>query len=211
MRRLTVLAIVLVLLGYLAIPYARALSLIVRAARMGGTLEAVANNRARGVTIEQQTTIPTRHGNVPARFYRPDGGFDRTVLLVPGIHAMGIDEPRLTALAKDMAGSGIGVMSIVAAGRSSIRDRAAFVLSFGGHGDLPRVIRYLCTGEAPHVEGIEIHPPHDYGVAVGLYGVADRVVPAEQVEPLREGIRTFLWASQLTLVDQKKADAMFAK
>src|SRR5918996_6653193 len=112
MRRLTVLAIVLVLLGYLAIPYARALSLIVRAARMGGTLEAVANNRARGVTIEQQTTIPTRHGNVPARFYRPDGRFTRTVLLVPGIHAMGIDEPRLTGLAKDLAGSGLGVMTM---------------------------------------------------------------------------------------------------
>jgi hypothetical protein len=84
------------------------------------------------------------------------------------------------------------------------------VLSFGGHGDLPRVIRYLCTGEAPHVTGIEIRPPHDYGVAVVLYGMAPRVVPAAQVEPLRDGIRTFLWASQLTLVDQKKADATFA-
>jgi dienelactone hydrolase len=260
-RRLAVVLIVLAILGYVAIPYARALSLIVRAANLGGTLQAVANNRAHAVTIEQQTTIPTRHGNVPARFYRPDGGFDRTVLLVPGIHAMGIDEPRLTALAKDVAGSGIGVMtmalpdlmryeitprstdviedavkslserrelapdgrvgiigisfaggmSIVAASRSSIRDRAAFVLSFGGHADLPRVIRYLCTGEAPHVEGIEIHPPHDYGVAVVLYGMTPRVVPPEQVEPLREGIRTFLWGSQLTLVDQKKADATFAK
>jgi hypothetical protein len=253
--------IALLILGYLAIPYARALSLIVRAANMGGTLQAVANNRAHAVTIEQQTTIATRHGSVPARFYRPEGGFDRTVLLVPGIHAMGIDEPRLTALAKDVAGSGLGVMtmalpdlmryeitprstdviedavaslarrhdlapdgrvgmigisfaggmSIVAAGRPSIRDRAAFVLSFGGHGDLPRVIRYLCTGEAPRVEGIEIHPPHDYGVAVVLYGMTPRVVPPEQVEPLREGIRTFLWASQLTLVDQKRADATFAR
>jgi hypothetical protein len=260
-RRLAILAIVLVILGYSAIPYARALSLIVRAANMGGTVEEFANNRARAVTIEQQTTIPSRHGSVPARFYRPDGEFDRTVLLVPGIHAMGIDEPRLTALAQDLAGTGVGVMtmalpdltryeitprstdviedavswlsrrgdvapdgrigvigisfaggmSIVAAGRPSIRDRAAFVLSFGGHGDLPRVIRYLCTGEAPHVDGIEVHPPHDYGVAVVLYGMAPRVVPPEQVEPLREGIRTFLWGSQLTLVDRKQADATFAK
>jgi dienelactone hydrolase len=260
-RRLAIAVIALAILGYLATPYARALSLIVRAANMGGTLQAVANNRAHAVTIEQQTTLPTRHGDVPARFYRPEGGFTRTVLLVPGIHAMGIDEPRLTALAKDVAGSGIGVMtlalpdlmryeitprstdviedavaslsqrrelapdgrvgmigisfaggmSIVAAGRRSIRDRAAFVLSFGGHGDLPRVIRYLCTGEAPKVDGIEIHPPHDYGVAVVLYGMTPRVVPPAQVEPLREGIRTFLWASQLTLVDQGKADATFAK
>lgn len=260
-RRLVIVLATVLILGYLAIPYARALSLIVRAANMGGTLQALANNRAHAVTIEQKTTLPTRHGDVPARFYRPDDGFDRTVLLVPGIHAMGVDEPRLTALAKDIAGTGIGVMtmalpdlmryeitprstdviedavsslsqrrelapdgrvgmigisfaggmSIVAAGRPSIRDRVAFVLSFGGHGDLPRVIRYLCTGEAPRVEGIEIHPPHDYGVAVVLYGMTPRVVPPEQVEPLREGIRTFLWASQLTLVDRKQADATFAK
>jgi hypothetical protein len=84
-------------------------------------------------------------------------------------------------------------------------------LSFGGHSDLSRVIRYLCTGQAPDVEGTEIHPPHDYGVAVVLYGMAPLVVPPEQVEPLRDGIRTFLWASQLTLVDQKQADETFAK
>jgi hypothetical protein len=260
-RRLAVVLIALLILGYLAIPYARALSLIVRAANMGGSVEAFANGRARAVTIEQPTTIPSRHGNVPARFYRPEGGFERTVLLVPGIHAMGIDEPRLTGLALDLAGSGVGVMTmalpdlqryeitprstdviedavtwassrsdlaadkrvgivgisfaggmaIVAAGRPSIRDRVAFVLSFGGHGDLPRVVRYLCTGEAPHAEGVEIHPPHDYGVAVVLYGLAPLVVPPEQVEPLRDGIRTFLSASQLTLVDRKQAEATFAK
>ena len=32
-----------------------------------------------------------------------------------------------------------------------------------------------------------------------------------QVEPLREGVRTFLLASQLTLVDMKQADATFAR
>jgi dienelactone hydrolase len=242
-------------------PYARALSLIVRAADMGGTVEAFANERARPITIDPVRTLPTRHGDVPARLYRPEGQFTRTVLLVPGIHAMGIDEPRLTALAKDLAGSGVGVMtmalpdlqryeitphstdqiedavawlaqraelapdrrigmvgisfaggmSIVAAARPAIRDRVAFVLSFGGHGDLARVTRYLCTGEAPRVDGIEVHPPHDYGVAVVLYGVAPRVVPPAQVEPLREGIRTFLWGSQLTLVDRTKADKTFAE
>lgn len=260
-RRLAIVVIALLVLGYLAIPYARALSLIVRAADMGGSLEAFANGRARAITIEERTTIPTRHGDVPARFYRPDGGFERTVLLVPGIHSMGIDEPRLTGLARDLAGSGVGVMtmalpdlqryeitprsttvledaitwmtgrtdlapdrrigmvgisfagglSIVAASRPTVRDRVAYVLSFGGHGDLQRVVRYLCTGEAPQVAGVETHPPHDYGVAVVLYGLAARVVPAEQLEPLREGIRTFLWASQLTLVDERKADATFAK
>jgi dienelactone hydrolase len=175
---------------------------------------------------------------------------------------MGIEEPRLTALATDLAATGFTVMtmalpdlqaytitpratdviedaiawmsqqpnlaadgkvgvvgisfagglSISAVGRPSIRDRVAFVLSFGGHGDLPRVMRYLATGEAPHVAGLATHPPHDYGVAVILYGLADRgVVPADQVAPLRDGIRTFLLASQLTLVSMDQANATFAK
>ena len=42
-----------------------------------------------------------------------------------------------------------GGLSMVAAGRPAIRDRLAFVFSFGGHGDLPRVLRYLCTGLEP--------------------------------------------------------------
>lgn len=253
--------VTILIIGYAATPYARALSLIVRAANMGGSVEAFANDRAASVVVDRDSTIPTRHGNLRARLYHPDSGFTRTVLLVPGIHAMGIEEPRLTALARDLAGSGVAVMtmalpdlqgyeitprstdqiedavlwlakrrdlapdrrvgivgisfaggmSIVAAGRPSLRDKTAFVLSFGGHGDLPRVIKYLCTGEAPHVAGVEIHPPHDYGVAIVLYGMAHLVVPPDQVEPLREGIRTFLSASQLTLVDQKQADATFAR
>jgi dienelactone hydrolase len=259
-RRLAILAGVLVVLAYFVVPYARALSLIVRAANLGGSVEAFANDRARVVTTDPDTTISTRQGDVGARFYRPEGRFSRTVLVVPGIHAMGIDEPRLTALARDLAGSGIGVMtmalpdlqayqitgrstdtiedaaawvsrreafapdgrvglvgisfaggmSIVAAGRPSIRERTAFVLSFGGHGDLERVIRYLCSGSAPAVDGVAVHPPHDYGVAIVLYGGASHVVPPEQVEPLRAGIRTFLSASQLTLVDTNRANATFA-
>jgi dienelactone hydrolase len=184
------------------------------------------------------------------------------VLLVPGIHSMGIEEPRLTALADDLAGAGVKVMamalpdlqayritpratdviedavlwmssrpdlapdgrvgivgvsfagglSISAASRPSIRDKVAFVLSFGGHGDLDRVMRYLTTGEAPQVNGLDTHPPHDYGVAVILYGLADRgIVPPDQVVALREGIETFLLASQLTLVNMDQANATFAK
>jgi acetyl esterase/lipase len=53
------------------------------------------------------------------------------------------------------------------------------------------------------------HPPHDYGVAVITYAAADLLVPHEQVVPLREGIRTFLLASQLTLVDVDQANATF--
>lgn len=253
--------IAVLVMTYAAAPYARALSLIIRAAKIGGRVEAIASASAHTVTIEAPHLVPTRYGDVPARFYQPSGRVTRTVMLVPGIHSMGIDEPRLKALAYDLAGTGVramtlalpdlqryritarstdvledavtwmaaqpvlapdghvgmigisfaGGLSIVAAGRASIRDKVAFVVSFGGHGDLTRVVHYLCTGEAPQMDGISTRPPHDYGVAVLLYGLVDRMVPPEQVEPLSEGIRTFLLASQLTLVDRDRANGMFQK
>lgn len=253
--------IVIVGLVYLAVPYAHAAALFVRAANLGGRVEAFADSRARAVSLEEPHLVPTRQGEVRAQFYRPQGSVRRSVLLVPGVHSMGIAEPRLTALARDLAGSGITVMtlalpdlmgyqitarsadviedavawmaarrdlspdgkigmvgisfsgglSIVAAGREAIRDKVAFVLSFGGHGDLGRVLRYLATGEAVEAPGVLSHPPHDYGVAVILYAGADRVVPPSQVAGLRDGIRTFLLASQLTLVNMDEANATFAK
>jgi hypothetical protein len=265
-RRLLTIATVLLIVGLVVIfvstPYVRGASLVVRAANLGGRTEAFASEHARVVIVEPPHVVPTRYGNVPAKFYMPDGDVSRAVLLVPGIHSMGIEEPRLTALAKDLAGTGVIVMtmalpdlqaymitpratdviedavawmaqrpnlapdgrvgivgisfagglSIAAAGRPAIRDRVAFILSFGGHGDLPRVMRYLATGEAPKVAGLAPHPPHDYGVAVILYGLADHgVVPSDQVPGLREGIKTFLLASQLTLVSMDQANAMFTK
>jgi len=259
---LTAFVIAVVVFAYVGAPYARAASFIVRAAGLGGRAEEFANRQSRKVTIQPRHQVSTRYGDVPARMYVPEGTSRRTVLLVPGIHSMGIEEPRLTALAEDLAGAGVKVMamalpdlqayritpratdviedavtwmsqrpdlapdgrvgiigisfagglSISAASRPSIRDKVAFVLSFGGHGDLYRVMRYLTTGEAPQVPGLETHPPHDYGVAVILYGLADRgVVPMDQVEALRKGIETFLLASQLTLVNMDEANATFAK
>jgi dienelactone hydrolase len=246
--------------GYVAAPYVRAAALVARAAQMGGTAGRLASLRAHPVQIDAPHTVHTRHGEVPAQFYRPTDGFSRVVLLIPGIHSMGIAEPRLTGLARDLAASGVLVMtlalpdlqryeitaratdviedavawlaarrdlaadghvgivgisfagglSVVAAGRPSIRDKVSFVLAFGGHADLPRVLRYLATGHETSVPGVTVLPPHDYGVAVILYGLADRgVVPADQVTALRKGVETFLYASQLTLVDMTRANATF--
>jgi dienelactone hydrolase len=244
--------------------YARGASLVIRAAQLQGFLLRAAQVQARHYTIEPVATIHTRHGDVRTRLYRPDS-IRRLVLLVPGVHAMGIDEPRLIGLSNELAATGLGVvtmelpdlagyrftpetvdmiedgarwlsarrdltpdgtiglmgisfaggLSMVAAGRPSIRDRLAFVFSFGGHGDLPRVLRYLCTGleplspDAPAGTPAHVRPPHDYGVAVILVGIADRMVPPAQVEPLRRGIVTFLTASQLDPIDKAKAATVF--
>ena len=42
-----------------------------------------------------------------------------------------------------------GGLAVVAAGRPSLAGHVAYVLSFGGHDDLPRVLRFLCTGTEP--------------------------------------------------------------
>lgn len=264
---------VVVALGGVALPYVDAAAFVVRAAKLPGAAATLASWRSDAIASREQIDIPTRHGPVAARLYRPAGTPHRTVTLVPGVHMDGIDESRLVDMAQDLTKSGYAVLtvappdlrrfqitptntdviedaavwlagrndltsdgrigmigisfsgglSLVAAGRPALRDKVSFVMSFGGHGDLPRVLRYLCSGQAqahPSAEAIAAvngaeplttKPPHDYGVAVVLLGLADHVVPAEQVEPLRNGIRLFLEASSLTLVDMTKAEDAFVR
>jgi dienelactone hydrolase len=115
-----------------------------------------------------------------------------------------------------------GGLSIVAAGRESIRDRVAFVMSFGGHGDLARAMHYLTSGEVlgdleqakrssvvAGADHVGVHPPHDYGLAVVLLNLADRVVPADQVAALSKGIDGFLLASSLAVTDPPKSVPVF--
>src|SRR5688572_9303603 len=108
------LAVILVAGGvvYLAAPYLRAASLFVRAANLGGRTETFANAMAAPVVALPRHTVPTRQGAVAAQWYRPEGRVRRAALLVPGVHSMGIAEPRLTALAQDLAGSGVAVMTL---------------------------------------------------------------------------------------------------
>lgn len=101
-----------------------------------------------------------------------------------------------------------GGLTIVAAGRPSIAGRVAFAMAFGGYGDLPRVLRYLCTGIQP--DG-SYRAPHDYGLAIVTLGVADRLVPPDQVGPLRTAILLFLDASRLDLIDKAESAAEFAR
>lgn len=264
-RRLPIIVIAIIVLAglvYASAPYARAASLIVRAANVGGPAQALASLQDQRVTRRPPHSVPTRHGDVPAQFYMPEAVTERAVLVMPGFNSNGIEEPRLAALAEDIAASGYPVMalalpdlqqfrlsadstdviedavrwmtsdtriapdgrigiiavsfsgglSIAAAGRDSIREHVSFVVSLGGHGDLRRVMRYLATGEEPHVDGVTIHPPHDYGVAVILNCLADRgVVPIEQAPALREAINTFLRGSQATVVSEAHAAPLFAQ
>jgi dienelactone hydrolase len=114
-----------------------------------------------------------------------------------------------------------GGLTLIAAGRPGLKDRVAFVAALGGHDDLARVFKYLCTGvEAPPPESASpltglmqqrdaaktagtpaavatgwTPPPTDDGAAIVLVSLAERVVPAAQVEPLRGAVRQFLQTS----------------
>jgi pimeloyl-ACP methyl ester carboxylesterase len=81
-------------------------------------------------------------------------------------------------------------------------------MAFGGHGDLPRTLRFLCTGVQP--DGSK-RAPHDYGLAIVLLGAADEVVPPAQVAPLRASILSFLEASRLDMLDKAAAAQEFER
>jgi dienelactone hydrolase len=258
-RRTTLLGLLALTVGSAAavVVYGDGASLVIQAAGIQGWPRTVAT-WASATVREEARTIPTRYGTVRARIFTPEGRVRRSILMVPGVHASGVDEPRLVGFARDIAAQGdrvittelpdltqyritpqstdviedaarwtigdpmlspdgrlgmIGIsfgggLSIVAAGRTSLRDRVVFAVSFGGHGDLPRTLHYLCTGVLP--DGSQ-HPPHDYGVAIILLGVADRMVPTPQVEPLRRAILTFLEGARLDMVDKVKSRETFAR
>jgi dienelactone hydrolase len=258
-RPAILLLIPLVVIGsYVALhDYVRASAFVVKAAGMQGVARTAAEWEA-GEVAENHHRIPWRSGLLAARSYSPSRRSGRGFLLVPGVHASGVEEPRLVGFARDLASLGhvvvtvgppdlaryevtpattdaiedaarwvssqpelapdgrVGMMgisfagglSIVAAARPSIRDKVAVVVSLGGHGDLPRTLRYLCTGRLP--DG-SLHPPHDYGVVIILLSVADQVVPADQVDLLRQAVLTFLEASRLDLVDKSLSLATFEK
>lgn len=237
--------------------YIRAAAFLVKAGGFHGTVASAAA-LATGEFDERALMVPWRGGALRGRLYTPRGASDRAILLTPGVHASGVDEPRLVQFGKDLASvrhtvltveltdltkyqitprttdmiedaalwlsrqkelapdgrvglmgiSFAGGLSIVAAARPALRDQVAFAMSLGGHGDLPRTLRYLCTGILP--DGT-LKPAHDYGVTIILLSVAERLVPPEQVEPLRQAILAFLEASRLDMVDKAQSEVEFAR
>ena len=183
--------------------------------------------------------VARRHSCAAAR-YTPAVLTGRPLLLVPGVHAAGIDEPRLVSFARELAAIGHPVLTaeltdlthyrITPRTTDMIEDAALWLAGqprpgarrarrHDGHQLRRRAVDrrrrrgrrcgiasrsccrsaatatcrarcdYLCTGIQP--DGTH-RPPHDYGVAIILLGVAEQVVPAEQVEPLRSAILAFL-------------------
>jgi dienelactone hydrolase len=234
--------------------YLRAAALVVDASGVTGWPHDVAGWHATSFRAEERA-IPSRHGPLRARVYRPGAAPRGTLVLVPGIHAGPFEDPRLGDLAghlasrrytvvavglpdfvryriapratdmiedaaawaaRDEGARGVGLLgvsfagglAVAAAGRPALRDRLRLVVSLGGHGDLRRTLEYLCTGAL--ADGTR-RPPHDYGVAIALLAMADRVAPPAQQDRLREGVLAFLEGSRLAGADEGAAAAAFAR
>lgn len=253
---------VLVLIGYgvAASRYGRTIGLLLRAARVDVPALRPVTRWQTSALIATERTLPTRRGTLRARVYTPATIRTRPLMLLGGVHALGIDEPRLRHFASEIARAGTvvvtpelpdllsylvtarltddiedaalavadqasslgsaradgrigllgvsfsGGLAIVAAGRPALADRVAFVFSFGGHANLPRVLRYLATAE--HPDG-EVPPPHDYGSVILLMNVAPALVPEAQVAGLRTGVARFLHASHVAMFDATRAAGEF--
>src|ERR1700681_225243 len=114
-RRLAALLMLVVAaagLVLIARPYANGLSFVIRATDMRGTIRTLADAGARR-TIERQIDIdmPLANGKMRGRLYAPDRRPGRMVLLVSGLHPAGVDEPRLVAFARQLAASGLAVVT----------------------------------------------------------------------------------------------------
>lgn len=254
-RAWIVAVLVTVVAAWLAAPYVNSAAFILDLAGSGGLARRLMPVRVRAVTA-RDLQVPTRYGDEAARVYEPAGGSTRSLIVFPGVHAGGIDEPRLVAFSRRLASTGVTVVSmplpdlrqfritpqstdiiedatrwlaanralaptgrvglvgvsfagglaLVAAGRQSLAGKVQLVVSLGGHADLPRVMTFLCTGVLP--DGAT-RTPHEYGIVLILIGALEHLVPADQVEPLRATILTFLEASSLDQTDVPRSKALF--
>ena len=103
-------------------------------------LRARARRRSAIPTVTAELTDLT-HYRITAAHHRHDRGRG-------AVARRGSPSPSADGRIGIMGISFAGGLSIVAAGRPALRDRVAFVLSFGGHGDLPRTLHYLCDRHA---------------------------------------------------------------
>jgi dienelactone hydrolase len=115
-RRLAALFTLVVAAAGLALivrPYINGLSFVIRAADMHGAIRTLGDAVARHTTERQiDIDMPTAaHGRMAGRLYAPDRPPRRMVLLIPGLRPTGIDEPGLVRFARQLAASGLAVVT----------------------------------------------------------------------------------------------------
>jgi len=110
--RLTLAAAIVVLAtAWWSWPYVSAAAFVIDLSGTRTWVRALLPVRSRNV-ITREVEVPTRHGAIAARLYQPDVVTGRSVLVFPGIHAGGLDEPRLVAFSRRLAATGVRVVSV---------------------------------------------------------------------------------------------------
>jgi pimeloyl-ACP methyl ester carboxylesterase len=256
-RKRLVTAIVLVAVavgGWMAAPLISSAAFLLDLGGPPTTLRRILPVRRFAVRTEN-LDISTRHGVLAARVYEPAVRHGLTLVVFPGVHGGGVDEPRMVKLSSQLAATGarvvavplpdlrryrltprstdmiedaaafvaadarlapegevglVGVsfsggLALVAAGRPALSGRVRAVVAIGAHADLPRVMRYLCTGV---LEDGSIRPPHDYGAAIMLLHSLSKLVSPADVPALDAAIVEFLDASSLADTDPAGAARM---
>ena len=203
--------VAILLLGIAARRYVHGFTLVVRAGDLHGPVRRAADLDTVLIS-ERIVRARVENASIRARVYAPIVT-DRIEQAAVWLAAESELAP--TGRIGLMGISFSGGLAVVAAGRPSLRNHLLYVFSFGGHDDLRRVLKYFCTGiehealaysrQEPGVTKA-IQPPHDYGLAIVLLNIVDHLVPPEQVAPLREAVRRFLWASYLDRVDKPQAE-----
>src|SRR3954470_16620506 len=135
----------LIALAFAARFYMRGAAFVVQAAGIDGAARTATHWYATAVTTDDVPPVPWRGGQLRARVYRPSRQGGRPILLVPGVHAAGIDEPRLVGFARDIAATGHAVLTvelpdlkryeITTRTTDMIEDAAAWMLRTGGFHD----------------------------------------------------------------------------
>jgi dienelactone hydrolase len=109
-RALLLLAVVAAVIVWLAPPYVRSAALLMD---MTGTAPGL--RRWLPVTVHavetRDLTVATRSGDMPVRIYRPATNRGPAIVIFPGVHGGGLDEPRLVALSRRIAAAGATVVS----------------------------------------------------------------------------------------------------
>ena len=96
---------VVAVLGFAAQDHVRGAAFVIQAAGMQGAARTAAEWATEEVR-ESDVSVPWRGGTLRARAYIAADINGPPALLVPGVHAGGIDEPRLIQFARDVASMG---------------------------------------------------------------------------------------------------------
>lgn len=88
-----------------AAPYAATLAFLLDVSGQAPQLRRWIPARMQSVST-RDGDIPTRHGLLRVRVYEPEAAPARTVVIFPGIHGGGVEEPRLARLCRQLASTG---------------------------------------------------------------------------------------------------------